>query len=147
MTLLKNNVWKILPLGAAILLWTIGYIFRFYQPLATNICDSFYGEYCMSAIGDPMMGYGQWLIASAAVILFARVEILKRWSIFAGVYLIATTIALAFTNVSAGGFDFPERLTVAQFFGILFLAITVLWVVIHTIILRRRERREKRTVL
>ena len=144
MTILKNNVWKILPLGVAICLWTIGYIFRFYEPLATSICDSFYGEYCMSAIGDPMMAYGQWLIASAAVMLFARPETLKRWSIFAGVYLVATTIALAFTNVSAGGFDFPERLTVAQIFGLLFLAITIFWVVIHTILLRRKEGREKR---
>src|SRR3989338_6814070 len=103
MILRRNNIWKILPLGVAILLWTIGYIFRFYQPLATNICDSFYGEYCMSAIGDPMIAYGQWLIASAVVILFARLETLKRWSIFAGVYLVATTIALAFTNVSEIG--------------------------------------------
>ena len=72
---------------------------------------------------------------------FARSEILKRWAVFSGVYLGASIVALAFTNVSAGGFDFPERLTAAQIFGLLFLIITVLWVVIHTIILRRREKR------
>ena len=94
----------------------------------------------MSAIGEPMMAYGQWLIASAVIIFFARLETLKRWSIFAGVYLVVTTVALAFTNVSAGGFDFPERLTVAQIFGIIFLIVTILWVVIHTILIRRREK-------
>lgn len=87
-----------------------------------------------------MLGYGQWLIASGVIMLFARWETLKRWSIFAVVYLAATTVALAFTSVLAGGIGFQERLTVAHLFGIVFLIITVLWVVIHTIILRRRER-------
>ncbi len=139
MIFFRNNVWRLLPLGAAILLWAIGYMFRFYEPLATGVCDSFYGEYCMSAVGTPLLALSQWVIASAVVMLFARFETLKRWSIFVLVYLILTTIALAFSPVSSGGIGFQERLTVAHLFGILFLIVTASWVVIHTIILRRRK--------
>lgn len=139
MIFFRNNVWRILPLAAAILLWTIGYVFRFYEPLATSVCDSFYGEYCMSAIGVPLLAIGQWLVASAVVILFARFETVKRWSIFAAVYLVVTTAVLAFSPVSSGGIGFQERLTIANLFGVLFLIVTVLWVIIHAIVLRRRK--------
>ncbi len=137
---IKQNAWKILPLGMAILLWTIGYVFRFYEPLATSTCDSFYGEYCMSAVGTPLLALSQWLVASAVVILFARFdETVQRWSIFAGIYLLATAVVLAFSPVSSGGFGFQERLVVAQFLGLIFLIITILWVTIHTVVLRRRK--------
>ena len=142
MIFLRNNIWRILPFGIAILIWAIGYILRWHA-WDVGICESWAGhcaEVAQGAVGDPMLGYGQWLIASAVIMLFARLETLKRWSIFAIVYLAATTVVLAFTQVSAGGIGFPERLTVAHLFGIVFLIITVLWVVIHTIILRRRER-------
>jgi len=140
---LKRNFLKISLLMTAVLVWGAGYLLRWHA-WDIGVCESWVGhcaEFAQGEIGEPMMVYGQWLIASAVVILFARLETLKRWSIFAGVYLVATTIALAFTNVSAGGFDFPERLTIAQIFGLLFLIITVLWVIIHTIILRRKEGR------
>jgi len=143
MIFFRNNIWKIWPLGIAILVWAVGYILRWHA-WDIGICDSWVGhcaEVAQGAIGDPMMAYSQWLVISGAIMFFARSEILKRWAVFSGVYLGASIVALAFTNVSAGGFDFPERLTAAQIFGLLFLIITVLWVVIHTIILRRREKR------
>lgn len=143
MIFFRNNVWKILPLGIAILVWAIGYILRWHA-WDIGVCDSWVGhcaEVAQGAIGDPMIAYGQWLIASAVIMLFARFETLKRWSIFAVVYLVVTTIALAFSPVSSGGIGFQERLTVAHLFGILFLIITASWVVIHSIVLRRRERK------
>ena len=149
MIFLRNNIWRILPLVVAGAVWTIGYIYT--HQLAFGICDSPYTDNgylgCTDStfysVGEPAIAYSQWLIASAVIMLFARLETLKRWSIFAIVYLAATTVALAFTQVSAGGIGFPERLTVAHLFGIVFLIITVLWVVIHTIILRRRERESR----
>lgn len=134
-----------MPLLVAGAVWTIGYIYM--HQLAFGICDSPYTDNGYSgctdstfySIGEPAIAYSQWLIASAIITLFVRLETLKRWGIFAIAYLIATTVALAFTQVSSGGIGFQERLTVAHFFGILFLAITILWVVIHAIILRRRS--------
>ena len=119
------------------------------HPLTFGICVSPYTDNGYSGctddtfytVGEPAIAYGQWLIASAVVILFARLETLKRWNIFAVAYLVATTIVLAFTPISSGGFGFQERLTVAQIFGLLFLIITILWVVIHTVILRRKEKK------
>ena len=138
MIFLRNNIWRILPLGVGILVWIVGYVFRFYEPLASSVCDPFYGEYCMSAVGTPLLALSQWLIASAVIMLFARLETIKRWSTFVVVYLVTTTAALAFSPVSSGGIGFQERLTVAHLFGVLFLVITVAWVVIHTVILRHR---------
>ena len=52
-----------------------------------------------------MMGYSQWLIASAVIILLARRETLTRWSIFAGIYLLRQN-RLAFFSRVFGGFGF-----------------------------------------
>jgi len=130
-----------LPLGISALVWATGYILRWHA-WDTGICDSWIGrcaEIAQGAIGDPMIAYGQWLVASAVILLFARFETLKRWSIFATVYLIVTTIVLAFSPVSSGGIGFQERLTAAHLFGIIFLVVTVAWVIIHTMIIRRRK--------
>lgn len=145
MIFLRNNVWRILPLAVAGAVWIIGYVYM--HQLTFGICDSPYTDNgylgCTDStfytLGEPAVAYGQWLIAAAVITLFARFETLKRWSIFALVYLITTTIALAFSPVSSGGIEFQERLTVAHLVGILFLIVTVSWVVIHTIILRRRK--------
>lgn len=141
MIFFRNNVWRILPLGGAVLIWASGYILRWHA-WDIGICESWVGhcaEVAQGAIGDPMMGYSQWLIASAVIILLARRETLTRWSIFAGIYLLATAVVLAFSPVSSGGFGFQERLVVAQFLGLIFLIITILWVTIHTVVLRRRK--------
>ena len=140
MNRIKKYLLRLSPLSIGVLLWAVGYVFKFYDPLAFSTCDSFNGEYCFVAVGFPLLAYGQWLIASAVIMLFVRLETLKRWRFVAVRYLVARTVVRAFTQVSAGGIGFPERLTVAHLFGIVFLIITVLWVVIHTIILRRRER-------
>src|SRR3990167_8442674 len=122
----RRNLWKISPLLIAALFWATGYIFSYYEPLADLLCDRYNGS-CRYSVGFPLLVISQFFIGAGLVMLFARLDTLKRWSIFAGVYLVATTITLAFTKVSAGGFDFPERLTVAQIFGIIFLIVTILW--------------------
>ncbi len=141
MNTVKRYFLRILPLSLGVMMWAVGYAFKFYDPIAFSICDDFYGKYCLDAVGLPLLAYSQWLMVAGIVLLFARYATLKRWAVFALFYLAITAVVLAYTGMSTGGIGFNERLFMSHVFGVLFLVVTILWVIVHTIILRRRERR------
>ena len=133
----KKNLWNISPLLVAGLFWVIGYMFSYYEPLADLLCDRFNGS-CRYSVGFPLLVFSQWFLGVGIVLLFARTEILKRWGIFAILFVLLAVIGLANTSPTQFLYD---RVGMSNIFGALFLAITIFWVVIHTSILRRKEKK------
>lgn len=101
------------------------------------MCDSFYGNDCMDAIGYPALQLAHWLIPTVLIVLFTPYVFLKRWLIFSGIFLLLSFYAISQT--AAGPFYGKE--TIAGLLGILLLVITVIWLLIHLFISRRKKRR------
>jgi len=134
----RKNLWRVSPLLIAALFWVTGYIFSYYEPLADLLCDRYNGASCMYAVGFPLLVFSQWFLGIGIVLLLARAEVLKRWSIFAILFVPLAVIGLANTSPTQFLYD---RLSMSDIFGALFFTITIFWIVIHTIILWRKEKK------
>ena len=133
----SKYVLRLLPLVLICLIWIIGYAFRVYDPLASRVCDNFYGAYCSTAIGEPLLNLAKRMFFGGFLLCFMRLEVLRRWVFFGVGYLFLTTIALAFTSPTAFMYN---RADMGGLLGLLFSLSTFVWIIVHSIVLYRRDR-------
>ncbi|MDB5187795.1 MAG: hypothetical protein JWO50_315 [Candidatus Kaiserbacteria bacterium] len=128
------------PLVVVGIVLGVGEIFLTIDPLRDYSCDFLrnYGN-CMDIIGFPTFEFGKWCLGVGVIMLFVPVRITKIWAIFASIYLVIA--AYMISTVSPDAFPF-NNISAAWFLGAIFLAATILWVVVHgAVILLGRKRK------
>ncbi len=145
----QANFWRALPVVAAVVVWGIGYIYM--HPLLFGLCSAPYAEVgytgCLDStfrtVGEPAVVFGKWLLAVGVIMFFVRIQILKRWAIFAALFLIVATVLIHTSPTTSGLPGLNEKLLMANALGIFLLVITLVWMIVHTVILKRKTRVSK----
>jgi len=95
----------------------------------------------LQTIGGLML----FFFPSTALILFVRKQIVKAWYPFALLYLVSGTIFLS--SQDPYGWLISARAVYAAYLGTGLFVITLLWAIIHTLILRRAEKKAIQTAV
>lgn len=115
----------------------VGYIYIY--PSQFGVCES--GGYCtdrITHIGEPTFTYSKWLLITAFILLFVRDAIIRRWSFFAVPYLLISMILIAMAPVS----PFWGKDAIANLLGMVFVAVSLLWIGVHVLLIRRHEKQK-----
>ena len=98
---------------------------------------------CFESVYRPLLVFLSFLFPSTIALLFVRRQVIKAWSIFTLLYVFAGVLFLA--NQEVEGWISPRGLY-AIFFGVALSIITILWSIIHTLILRHNEKKVGQTM-
>ena len=125
-----------LPLLVAGVVWILGYVYV-YKIIAFGLCalKDFNCTPLATHIGHPALQLAHWLLPIALIVLFAPIRFLKRWLVFAGIYFVLSVYAISQTSVS----PFLGKEGIAYYSGEFLLAITVVWLLVHLILSRRKS--------
>ncbi len=109
---------------------------RWYGP-SVGICSQnnvTCNEFYVWDIGDPGVILGKWLIATSVILLFAREQMVKRWAYFGGAFFVVSLILVGMTHASL----FWGKDAIATLCGIVFVVVTLFWVIADALIARRK---------
>ena len=139
MNFIAKNYLRVLPLIVAGVVWLVGYIY-IHEIIPLGLCSlkNFDCTPLVTHIGHPARQFAYWLIPTSLIVFFSPYRFLKRWLIFASIYLLITWISIANSN-EGGGFNNSIEF-VAWIFGIGLLAITILWLLIYAFFAWRRSK-------
>ena len=137
---LKNCMWNVVPLAVAGIVWLVGYIYIYIEPLRSYNCAfTAWSILCSDAVGFPARQLAYWYIPLGILMLFVSLTVLKRWAIFATLFFILSLIAIYFAPVS----PFFGKETIAMLAGASLFIITAVWIAIYFIVLWWRQRHAK----
>lgn len=124
----KRRWWSFAPLLLCVCVFLISWWLRF--------SPNFHEDSISVSIG----GFALLLIPGTVALLFTRKEVIKAWSLFAVLYFIITLVFLSTQN--AYGWISPRGM-----YGVWLSAslsvITIFWSIIHTLILRRQDKKNE----
>lgn len=137
----KKKQWQIAPTAFALVMILCGFLFN----LATEgkTCTATIGSViyndigCNKVIGHPIEAFFIASFVGLLVLLFTRNSVVRLWSIFFGVYLVVAVVVLYGIAPTSSWFD---RTSYSLGFGALLSVITILWAIIHSLIIRRSEK-------
>lgn len=136
MNLIFRNYLRAIPLLVAGTTSVVGYIYTYLEPYRSYECDAFYGQMCAATLGHPAIQLSYWLIPIALLVMFSPRTFYKRWIRFAVIYFIAILYLVHVTRVT----PYLGKETMATFFGIVMLTITIIWLLIHIFISSRKSK-------
>lgn len=124
----KRRWWSFAPLLLGVCVFLISWWLRF--------SPNFHEDSISVSIG----GFALLLIPGTVALLFTRKEVIKAWSLFAVLYFIITLIFLSTQN--AYGWISPRGMY-GVWLSASLSAITIFWSIIHTLILRRQDKKNE----
>ena len=127
----KNKLVQLLPFFLSVISIGIWYILK-----STTIMSNYCDYYCTKPFLEPLAIFSLSFLPGAIATIFVRKKVLYSWAVFAVLYLVFVSFALM--SESAGGWN--NRLFLAPILGAAFSCITILWAIIHSLMIRRSEK-------
>ncbi len=98
-------------------------------------------ENCRDLLIQPLLGITLFFVPGAFSLLFVRKEVIKKWFFFALPYVVGSILFLSNQEDGAGYFIISPRGAYVIFLGSIFSGITILWAIIHSLIIRHFEKK------
>lgn len=133
--LLNQKRIQLLPLLVVIVCIGIWYVIDT-TSLVGNLCN----HTCSEAIWAPLSTFALFFLPGAFSLLLVRRKVLGMWSIFLLIYLVGTYFILS-SQSYWGSWTGNDRTFYAGELGLAFSVITILWSIIHTLIIRHGEKK------
>jgi len=88
-----------------------------------------------------------FLLPVDIIFLFVQKQVIKVLSLFILLYIFLASIFLSSQDTYRGLFGVSDRSMYALYIGLSLSLITVLWAIIHTLVLRHREKKANQAVV
>ncbi len=99
-------------------------------------------ENCKDLLIKPLLGITLFFLPGAFSLLFVRKEVIMKWFFFALPYVVGSILFLANQEDGAGYFIISPRGAYVILLGSIFSGITILWAIIHSLIIRHFEKKK-----
>ncbi len=137
----KRRWWNFVPMLLCVCVWLLSYLTK----TAGGSYEAWIGMNGQNdIINDPIILFLFFFAPSTLILLFVRKEIIKSWSLFTVLYVFVGILFISKQNENIGTWGSSTSFF-PGFFGLSLSLITILWVIIHTLILRHREKKVVRT--
>ena len=139
----KRRWWSFAPLLVCLCVWFLSY----YTKTPKGSYQGWIGANGQNDIvNDPIILFLFFFTPSTFALFFVRKQVVQAWSLFALVYVFAGVMYVIKQNVHIGVFGSSTSFF-PLFAGFFLSAITIFWAIIHTLIIRRREKKVNQAVV
>ena len=133
----KRRWWSFVPLCVCVCVWILSYLTK----TTGGSYEAWIGMNGQNdIINDPIIFFLFFFTPSTLILLFVRKEIIKSWSLFAIIYVFVGILFIIKQNENIGAWGSSTSFF-PGFFGLSLSLVTVLWAIIHTLILRHAEKK------
>lgn len=105
-----------------------------------SFLDSFCGHACREAVWSPLSFFALLFLPGSLSLLFVQRKVLRAWSLFLLFYFIGTYLILS-SQSYWGSWIGNDRAFYAAELGLVLSVVTILWSIIHTLIIRHDEKK------
>ncbi len=142
---IKHKRWQLLPLfmwvclSLSIVIFNVLYEGKVCKTQVDYVTYNDLG--CETVVGDPIQTFLAMAFFSVLPLVFVRRVIIFSWLIFVAIYMYISYKILINTHPVGGWFN--DRAFYAAELGLGLSAITILWAIIHSLIIRHYEKKKK----